>query len=157
MKCNCLHCLVWQIFGNLYRQLAIFLDDKPCEVFIAPVDVCLNAAGDGDDDVFQPDIMVVCDHEKITEKYINGAPDMVIEILSPSTAMRDRLLKFNKYQRSGVREYWIVDPDYKTVQVHILESGRYFTTSYGESSNVPVFVLEGCEISLPDVYKNLEK
>ena len=144
-----------RIIGNLHLQFATFLKDKPCEVFIAPVDVLLNAAGDNDDDVVQPDLVVVCDHAKITEKYINGAPDAVIEVLSPSTSTRDKFLKFNKYQNTGVREYWIVDPDSKTVQVHILETGRYFTKSYGETGKISVHVLEGCEISLSDVFSEL--
>jgi len=96
--------------------------------------------------------VVICDRAKIDDKGCNGAPDMIIEILSPSTAKHDRLLKFNKYQRAGVREYWIVDPADKTVQVHILENGRYFTTSFGEAGAVPVHVLEDCEIVLPDVF-----
>ena len=143
-----------QISVNMLRQLANFLEDKPCRVFHAPVDVLLNAAGDNDDDVFQPDIIVVCDHEKITEKYINGAPDMVIEIISPSTASYDKVRKFNKYQRAGVRELWIVEPADKTVQVYILENGRYIAANFGETDAIPVHVLEGCEISLPEVFNS---
>jgi len=141
-----------RISVKLIRQLADFLDGKPCEVFHAPFDVRLNGLGDDDDDVFQPDIVVVCDRAKLDDRGCNGAPDMVVEILSPSTAMRDRLLKFNAYQRAGVREYWIVDPDSKTVQLHILENGRYFTKSYGETDNVSVHLLDGCEISLMDMF-----
>ena len=140
------------ILVELVGQLRNFLKGKPCRVFAAPYDVRLNGFGDDDDDVFQPDIVVVCDRTKIDDKGCNGAPDMVIEILSPSTATRDRLLKFNAYQRACVREYWIVDPDSKTVQVHILENGRYFAKSYGEADVVHVHVLDGCIISLPDVF-----
>jgi len=114
--------------------------------------VRLNALGDDDDDVFQPDLVIICDRTKIDDKGCNGAPDMVIEILSPSTAMRDKLLKFNEYQRAGVREYWIVDPDTKTVQVFILENGQYLAKSYGETDTISVSVLKSCEISLPDVF-----
>jgi len=89
---------------------------------------------------------------KIDDKGCSGAPDMVIEILSPATARRDKLLKFNKYQSAGVREYWIVDIDSRTVQVHILENGRYFTTSYGEADKIAVHALDGCEISLSAVF-----
>jgi Uma2 family endonuclease len=64
----------------------------------------------------------------------------------------DKFLKFNKYQRAGVREYWIIDPDSKTAQVHILENGRYFISSFSETDTIPVNVLEGCEISLSDVF-----
>jgi len=141
-----------RISGRLYRQLANFLDGKPCEVFYAPFDVRLNAMGNEDGDVFQPDLVIICDQVKIDDKGCNGAPDMVIEILSPATARRDKLLKFNKYQRAGVREYWIVDADSRTVQVHILENGRYFTTSYGEADKIAVNVLEGCEIGLSEIF-----
>ena len=140
-----------RIIGELHGQLWQFLKSKPCEVYVAPFDVRLNAAGD-DDDVFQPDISVICDEAKLDEKGCNGAPDMVIEILSPSSLKHDKFLKFNKYQRAGVREYWIVDPDSKTVQAHILENGRYFVTSYSEVDTIPVNVLEGCKISLSDVF-----
>ena len=145
-----------RIISKLNQQFANFLTGKPCEVFPAPLDVRLNGLGGDDDDVFQPDIVVICDRAKIDGSGCNGAPDLVIEILSPSTAVRDKVLKFNAYQRAGVREYWIVDPDSKTVQVHILESGRYFTKSYCESDIIPVHVLKGCEISLPDVFGAVE-
>ena len=141
-----------RILVELLGQFRDFLKGKPCEVFPAPFDVRLNALGNDDFDVFQPDILVVCDEAKLDEKGCNGAPDMVIEILSPSTAMRDRLLKFNAYQRAGVREYWIVDPDSTTVQAFILENENYIARSYGEADTVSVHVLEGCEISLTDIF-----
>jgi len=141
-----------RVSNRLSFQLTLFLQGKTCEVFTAPFDVRLNAAGDDEYDVFQPDLVIICDHAKIDDTGCNGAPDMVIEILSPSTACRDKLLKFNKYQHAGVREYWIIDLDSRTVQVHILENGRYYIKSYGEADTVPVSVLKGCEISLPDVF-----
>jgi len=156
-----------RISGNLCRHLANFLYGKPCEVFSAPFDVMLNAGDVDDSDVVQPDIVVICDRSKIIKKGCNGAPDMVIEILSPSTANHDKIKKFNKYLHVGVREYWIVDPRYKDVQVFILENGRYFATVYApategeneeESGNdtIPVHVLEGCTINLQDIFKNVE-
>ena len=77
---------------------------------------------------------------------------MVIEILSRSTASRDRVLKFNQYLKAGVREYWIVDPDSKTVSVHILKDGEYLARAYAETDAAPVHVLDGCTISLSDVF-----
>ena len=141
-----------RILVELSRQLANFLDDKPCEVYSAPFDVRLNALGDDDDDVFQPDILVVCDEAKLDEKGCNGAPDMAIEILSPSSSHRDKTLKFNKYRHVGVREYWIVDPADKTATVFILENGHYIAKSYGNAETIPVHVLEGCEINLLKVF-----
>ena len=141
-----------RIIGNLHYQLFDFLKGKPCRVYLSPFDVRLNAAGD-DDDVVQPDILVVCDRAKIDRRGLNGAPDMAIEILLLSSVSHDRVRKFNKYLQTGVREYWIVDPDSKTAQVHILaQNGAYIVKSYGETDTVAVNVLEGCEISLPDVF-----
>jgi len=139
--------------SRIHYQLFGYLKDKSCKVFAAPFDVRLNAAGDDDSDVVQPDLVVICDRSKIDSKGCNGAPDLVIEILSPSTVKQDKLLKFNMYQRAGVREYWIVDPDSRMVQAHILENGRYYIKSYAETDTIPVYVLDGCEISLPDVFE----
>ena len=107
-----------------------------------------------DDTVVQPDLVVICDHSKLSGTGCVGAPDMVIEILSPSTARNDRTLKFDIYRRSGVREYWIVDPDTKTVSVHVLKSGEYVTRAYTDADSVAVHVLEGCTINLADVFED---
>jgi Uma2 family endonuclease len=140
-----------RISGELFGQLYNFLKGKPCKVFHAPVDVRLNAAGE-DDTVVQPDILVVCDHSKLDGKSCNGAPDLVIEILSPSTADRDRLEKFNAYLKAGVREYWIVDPFTKTVQICLLHVSFYGVTVHHEDEVVPVSVLSGCTIDLGEIF-----
>ena len=140
-----------RVIRKLLHQLTSFLIGKSCEVFCAPVDVCLNALGDSDSTVVQPDIIVVCDQTKLDTKRCNGAPDMVVEILSPSTARHDRMVKFQQYQKAGVREYWIVDPDTMTLSVHILENSRYIIHVYSEEDKAPVHVLEGCEINLAEV------
>ena len=135
----------------LSAKIFDFLKDKPCKVFHAPFDVRLNADED-DDTVVQPDIVVICDRSIISGTGCKGVPDMVIEILSPSTAMHDRFTKFNAYRRAGVREYWILDPETKTVNVHILTNGEYVTNVYGEDDTAPVRVLEGLTIDLKDVF-----
>jgi len=140
------------IGGEIFRQLANFLFGKPCKVFISPFDVCLNAAGDDDVTVVQPDILVVCDRTKLDGKRCNGAPDFVIEILSPSSAARDTMLKFHKYMHAGVREYWIVDPKGKIVQVCILKDGRYETEVLEEPDEIPVQTLDGCTIDMKLVF-----
>jgi Uma2 family endonuclease len=94
---------------------------------------------------------VVCDRSKLDGKRCNGAPDMIIEILSPNSAKRDLIIKFNKYQQAGVREYWVVNPDNKIVSVHILENGKYVTSAYSDTDTVSVHVLDGCEIDLREV------
>jgi Uma2 family endonuclease len=140
------------VIMEISRQLANFLKDKPCKVFPAPFGVRLS---EYEDTVFEPDIVVVCDKSKLDDKGCNGAPDLIVEILSPSSARMDKLLKYNKYQQSGVREYWIVDPDTTSVQAAILDNGRYYMTVYGEEDVAPVVVLPGCEIVLKDVFAEL--
>jgi len=141
-----------KISGALHTQLSNFLMGKPGEVFYSPFDVRLNF-DKGDNTVLQPDVIVFCDTSKLSGTGCIGAPDMVIEILSPSTARRDRVKKFNQYLLAGVREYWIVDPDDKTVAVNILEKGVYANRTYHETDEVPVFVLDGCVIKLSDVFR----
>lgn len=94
-----------KIVGNLFGHLFQSLKGKPCTPFIAPTDVRLS-----DLDVVQPDILVVCDPNKITASHIEGAPDVVVEVLSPATAARDQREKRALYQRAGVREYVLIHP-----------------------------------------------
>ena len=135
----------------LIYQFFDFLKDKPCEVYVAPFDVRLNIEG-GDDTVVQPDILVVCDREKLDSKSCQGAPDLVVEALSPSSETHDKILKFNKYLQAGVQEYWIVDPNNRIVHVYVLESGKYVASVYAEEDTLPVSVLEGCVVTLADVF-----
>jgi len=141
------------VSGELFFQIRTYLEGKTCKVFAAPFGVRLFPKKDkSDDTVFEPDIVVICDSEKLDERGSNGPPDLVIEIISPSTAKYDRIYKLRKYQKAGVREYWIVDPETKTVQVCILENGRYVVSVYDETDKAPVAVLEGCEIDLAGVF-----
>jgi Uma2 family endonuclease len=138
-------------------QLYNFLEGKKCTVYAAPLDVRLFE-DDGDrpediDIVLQPDLMVVCDKSKVDRHGVHGTPDFVIEILSDSTRKTDRFTKFALYQKAGVREYWIVDPDAHTVAVHVLEDGQYGSPDfYSDGATVPVSVLTGCTIDLSRVF-----
>jgi len=142
------------ISGELYSQLHGFLNGKPCMVLAAPFDVRLNAESH-DDIVVQPDLLVVCNKFKLDDKSYKGAPDMVVEILSPSTAGRDKLVKFNKYLKAGVKEYWIVDPERKIVEVYVLRGTSYIASVYSENDVATVNVLKGCQIDLKDVFGGL--
>jgi Uma2 family endonuclease len=106
------------------RQFANYLLGRRCKAFVAPFDVCLNAQGDKDRNVVQPDVFVVCDPAKLDGKRCNGAPDLVVEIVSPSSATRDWFIKLNKYRKAGVREYWIVDTHAKKTDVFLFRRGR---------------------------------
>lgn len=117
------------ILGELYRKLSDFFDDRPCRVYVAPFDVRL--AEDYSDDhlienVVQPDISVFCKKESLDDKGAIGPPTLAVEILSPSTARKDVKTKLLLYQKYGVEEYWIVDPEAETTEVLILDdTGKY--------------------------------
>ena len=143
------------ISRELLLQFGNFLKGKPCEVYNAPFDVRLNADA-ADDTVVQPDLLVVCDRAKLDDKGCKGAPDLMIEIQSPSTTGYDRIIKLELYRRVGVREYWMVDPDTKTVQVCVLKDGQYYVKGYADTDTIPVSVLPDLEISLPDVFGEME-
>jgi Uma2 family endonuclease len=141
------------IHRELFLQLGGFLKGKPCKVYSAPFGVRLFPKDDlSDDTVVEPDIVVVCDKSKIDKQGCNGAPDLIIEILSPSNIRHDRIIKFQKYLAAGVREYWVVDPDNKGVEVHILQDGGYRTIVYDETAEAPVSVLPGCVIKFSEAF-----
>ena len=139
------------IASQLNVQIGVFLQGKPGKVFQSPFDVRLNADA-GDDTVLQPDIVVFRDRSKLHGTGCIGAPDMVIEILSPSSRSRDSIVKFNQYRQAGVPEYWLVDPESKSVQACILRDGEYIVNAYGESDEAPIHILEGCVIRLAEVF-----
>lgn len=146
-----------EVSGEIHRQLSNYLLGKNCKVRHAPYDVRLfEENGDLPEDVdtvVQPDITVVCDPEKRDNRGCKGAPDLVIEILSPSSKRYDRFTKFTLYQRAGVQEYWIVDPDDKSVQIFLLEDERYTFKAYGEGKDVvKVNVLDDCTVDLSLVF-----
>ena len=146
-----------KISGELFYQLYNYLKGKKCEVYAAPFAVRLfEKDGDSPEDVdtmVEPDISVVCDPGKIDKHGCKGAPDMVVEILSPSTQRHDRFTKFSLYQRAGVREYWIVDPDSGVAQSFVLEDGRYSVKEFGAAGDkMKVNVLEDCVIDLLEVF-----
>ncbi|MCL2054753.1 MAG: Uma2 family endonuclease [Oscillospiraceae bacterium] len=148
----------WQhqmVSGELFFRIRAFLEGKPCKVFSSPFDVRLNT-DEGDDTVVQPDIVVICDSNKLSGTGCIGAPDMVIEVSSPSTTRRDKLDKFKMYQKAGVREYWIVEPDTKLTDVVIFKKEGYDMTRYSDKDIIPSYVLTGCEINMNDIFYDRE-
>ena len=146
-----------KISGELFGQLYNYLKEKKCEVYAAPFAVRpFERDGERPEDVdtlVEPDISVVCDPSKLDDVGCKGAPDLVMEILSPSTTRHDKFIKFNLYQRAGVREYWIVDPADKSVQVFVLEDGHYTAKDFGTAGGkTKVNVLEDCVIDLSEVF-----
>jgi Uma2 family endonuclease len=147
-----------RINGNLFGELRNIIKKHrgKCEVFHAPFDVRLPKNGEKEDHlidtVVQPDICIVCDPSKLDKRGCLGAPDFIAEIQSPSTAKYDLNEKFNLYEAVGVREYWVVFPD-EAVQVFLLQSdGKYDKGTLYEAGKVPVYIFDGIEIDLKDIF-----
>ncbi|GHV33788.1 hypothetical protein FACS1894187_03050 [Synergistales bacterium] len=121
------------VLGNLFAELKIYFKDKKCRVFMSPFDVSLPKGDESEDEidtVVQPDILILCDESKLRPSGIVGAPDVVFEILSPSTSARDMNEKLSLYERSGVKEYFIVDADEHLVTAYRRGGdGLYFSNS----------------------------
>lgn len=134
-----------KISGRLYQSIANFIDGQSgkCEVLAAPFAVFLN---DDDINYVEPDISVICDQSKLDEEGCHGAPDWVIEIVSPSSKPRDYMTKLFQYRTAGVREYWIVDPDKRTTMVYGFEKDTVEQYSFDE--DVPVGIYEGFAIKI---------
>lgn len=116
------------IAGEIFVQLKQQLKGKPCRAFIAPLDVRLPKIGrkrDDEDTVVQPDVLVVCDASKLDERGVRGAPDWVIEVLSPRTASKDHIQKRRCYEHAGVREYWLVHPRDHVLTRYVLQDGQF--------------------------------
>ncbi len=128
---------------NTEINMYIRKNNGECEVFPAPFAVFLN---DDDMNYVEPDISVICDKNKISDKGCQGAPDWVIEIISPSSMAMDYFTKLFQYQKSGVREYWIVDPIKQRVTVYFFEKELVEEYSFGEE--VPVGIYEGFSIKV---------
>lgn len=146
-----------KISGELFAAIHNYLKDKTCEVYSAPFDVRLfidNAIDEETTNVVQPDIAVICDPSKLDDRGCKGSPDLIIEIVSSSTLKKDLKEKFYLYERAGVKEYWIVYPDEKTIVSYILnENGKYGRPEvYSEENNIKVRVLESLEINLIDIF-----
>jgi Uma2 family endonuclease len=123
-----------EVAWELARQIGNFLRGRPCRGFAAPFDVRLPEAGESDEEtstVVQPDISVVCDEAKLDDRGCRGAPDWIVEVVSPRTASNDYIRKVEIYERHGVREYWIVHPVDRVLILRTLdETGRYGIPEY---------------------------
>jgi Uma2 family endonuclease len=147
-----------EICGELFRQFANYLTDKSCSVYSAPFDVRLPEGNEADDDiasVVQPDLSIVCDRTKLDDKGCKGSPDLIIEVISPSTARKDLKEKLPLYEKTGVREYWIVDPAAKTVMVFRQNGSTGFGRPdiYSEEDRIEVGVFPDLIIDLNTVFR----
>lgn len=142
--------------GHQIRQA---LEGHPCRVLLAPVDVLLSRANEADDEadtVVQPDALVVCDPQKVTQRGIRGAPDWVLEVISPSSASHDQIIKLAAYERAGVSEYWLIHPTDRLLTIY-----RHNGTAYGRPQIVElvgetsVEVLTGVRIRWEPIVERL--
>jgi Uma2 family endonuclease len=144
------------ILGAIFTRISNYLEGKPCKVFPAPYDVRLFYEDDeSDDTVVQPDIMVICDKNKIGPEGCRGAPDLVIEILSPSNTAIEMERKFTLYRDVGIREYWIVDPVNNSIKVHRFQGELIITNTYGATGAIPVSIFPDFSIALNQVFAEL--
>lgn len=120
----------------------------PCQVYPAPFAVKLKA---DQKNIVEPDISVICDPNKLTDRGCTGAPDWIIEIASPANSSHDYIRKLNLYADAGVREYWIVNPMKRTVYVHHLEEKQFETTAYGPNDTVRVNIYDDFSIDFKDI------
>lgn len=147
-----------KVCGELFRQIANYLEGKQCEVYAAPFGVRPfeqnGDTPDGVDTLVEPDISIVCDKNKLDHHGCKGAPDCVIEVLSPSTQRHDQLVKLDLYQRAAVSEYWIADPQNKTVLVFLLDENGVLKLNevYSRTDVAKVNVLNGCFVELSKVF-----
>ena len=149
-----------QVSRNLTAEIYNALKGQPCELFPAPFDVrLLKSTGNGDAQtrtVVQPDLCVVCDASKLDAKGCSGAPDLMIEIISPSTAWLDNGIKANLYAENGVREYWIVFPAEQIINLYELRGEEYkINEVYAEPGPITSLALPGLRLDWNDIFGSL--
>ena len=151
-----IHQEVSMVLSNTLYQ---FLKGKTCKVYVTPFDVRLPVSSRKHKDidtVVQPDLCVVCDPEKLDELGCIGAPDLVVEILSPGNNKKELQLKYEVYEASGVKEYWVIHPDERTLLIYTLEGGKYRSSRlYTMGDRVKSQALAGFELDLDEVFGEL--
>ena len=153
-----------RISVNIVSKMLIFLEGKKCKLFYAPVDVRLKGKpfrkkklrDDEITTVVQPDIIVVCDEEKLKDiRSIDGAPEFIVEILSPGNTKTEIKYKFDLYEENGVEEYWVVYPEYKQIHVYLLNEKEEYgkPVIYEDNENINPVVLKGLSIATNEIFK----
>jgi Uma2 family endonuclease len=149
-----------EVFGAIFLSIGNFLKNKPCKIYGAPFDVRFPTKSKADKDVFtvlQPDICVVCDLNKLDDKGCIGAPDLVIEILSPGNNKKELLNKYKVYEEFGVKEYWVVSQSDQSILIYTLDDLGKFQPSkiFTLSEKITSSVLPGFVLNLDDVFEDL--
>ncbi|WP_421870961.1 Uma2 family endonuclease [Marinoscillum sp.] len=150
-----------EIGGDIFVAIHTYLKKQECRVYQAPFDVRFpNKPGDPDDQTFtvvQPDICVICDHTMLDDAGCKGAPDLIVEILSPSTASKDLNEKHQLYEEHGVKEYWVVYPGEAVLEIYELQNGKYVSQGkFVKEDVVTSKVLPGLKLDLSEVFGGIE-
>ncbi|MDT9498438.1 Uma2 family endonuclease [Capnocytophaga canimorsus] len=144
------------ISGNIHFELKLHFKEQACKLFSAPFDVRIPKQSLEDKDIFsvvQPDLCIICDLSKLDERGCIGAPDLVVEILSPSNSKKEMKEKFQLYEESGVKEYWIIDPNQESVLVNVLENGKYHTQNPIVDDDVNSIIFPNLKIHTDEIFK----
>jgi Uma2 family endonuclease len=149
-----------ELSGEIYHRLKGFLQNNPCKVYSAPFDVRLPRKSNDDKDiitVLQPDLCVICDPSKLDYRGCIGAPDIVVEILSPSTNKKELKYKYEVYEEASVKEYWVVFPVEKTMLIYTLVNGKFSPSRLMVSGDtVTSAVLPGFSLNLTELFSLYE-
>ena len=150
-----------EVAGNIFLKIGNFLEGKPCKVYSAPFDVRFPKESKADKDVYtvlQPDICVVCDKSKLDARGCIGAPDLVIEILSPGNTKMELLNKYRVYEEFGVKEYWVVSQSDQSILIYTLNDSGIFQPSkiFTHSEKITSSVLPSFELELDDVFEDID-
>ena len=145
------------VLYNLTISFSKNFESKHCRVIFAPFDVRLPiATAKKDTTVVQPDIFVICDANKLNNNGCNGAPDLTVEIISPNNSKHDSITKFNLYQEARVKEYWIIDPIEKMLNVYTLQNNIYIGLQpQSEGEKIKSILFPNINIELNDIFENL--
>jgi Uma2 family endonuclease len=149
-----------EVSGKLYAMILFHLQHNTCKAFIAPFDVRLPVKSKKNEDIFtvvQPDICVVCDRSKLDDAGCVGAPDLIVEVLSPGNNKKELKYKYEVYEQSGVAEYWIIHPNEETLLIYTLTKGKYVPSrlfTWGDV--VKSAVIKGFELDLEEFFKDLD-
>jgi Uma2 family endonuclease len=143
--------------SHLLVDISLYLGRNSCEIYTAPFDVRLPVRNEWKPNqlhtVVQPDLCVICDPAKLDDAGCLGAPDWIIEITSPRTAKQDFNEKYYLYEEAGVREYWIIQPNENTVNVYVLEDGKYSLVDVYESGEVPCQIFPDLVVSHERIFR----
>lgn len=144
-----------RIVRKISTSIDIFLSGKSCELFFAPFDVRLQKQSDDKSvtTIVQPDICVICDPKKIDKRGCNGAPELVIEILSPGNSEKEMGIKYELYEANGVLEYWLIDPEHEVVFIYRLKDGKFYAGKpYSTLEVIQSDVLVGFEMNVSKIF-----